>query len=77
MRDDLYGPALGATMARWKNDTAQLRNYLNDPQLYLSESGDKRMQALHREYGRSIKTLNNTFSKTEIKALINFIELFK
>jgi len=67
------GPALGESIDRWKKDTVQFMNYLNDSERFFNSVEDQRLIELRKEFGFVISH-KYSLSLEEVKELIAYIE---
>ena len=74
MKDDMVGPALGGAIKRFNYDTLRFASYVKNPEMYLQNTRDIRLESLHQKNGGMKKPAYESLTLNEVKSIIMYIE---
>jgi cytochrome c551/c552 len=72
LNEKMIGPALTGSLARWDNDTTRIRAFIKNSQESI-HNGDKRAQAVYKEFNETIMTPMPHLTDADINELIDYI----
>jgi hypothetical protein len=72
LNEKMIGPALTGALARWDNDTTRIRAFIKNSQETI-HNGDKRAQAVYKEFNETIMTPMPHLTDADINELIDYI----
>ena len=72
LEKEMTGPALKGALARWKNDTTNVKSFIRNSSAYIKK-GDPYTTALFQKYNKTTMTPFTHLSEADLDAIIRYI----